>query len=178
MDGEPVEGGPSLFGVQDEQGIRRTFTELFAEAFPFYLSIGMSSEEFWRGNPYLARAFRKAWELKRRERNRELWYQGAYFYDALVKVAPYMRAAMSKAHIEPGKYMDRPFPLTDREAKQREEEARRQQFERMIQALDRESADNAKKRREAQETGPAKKAKKPRTGRKTAKEAGENANQH
>lgn len=144
----------------------------------------MSAKQFWRGDPSLTRAYRKAYDLKRRERNWEMWMQGAYFYDALAKIAPYMRAALSSTRVEPGKYVEKPFPLTEKEAREREEEARRQQFERMIQMLDKESAENARKRREEQDKAqekarkPETLKKKPRTGRRKTKEAGGNADQH
>ena len=76
MDGDPVEEEPS-------QKRPITLAELFDSVFPQYLAIGMSSAEYWHGDPKLVRAYRKAWEMKRDQRNWEMWLQGMYYYDAL-----------------------------------------------------------------------------------------------
>ena len=51
--------------------------------FPFYLSIGMSSAEYWEGDSTLARYFRKAYELKQEQNDYNFWQQGMYVYDAV-----------------------------------------------------------------------------------------------
>jgi hypothetical protein len=61
----------------------KTNAEIFEEAFPFYLAIGMSYAEYWAGDPILARYYRKAYLIKQEEQNNAAWLQGMYFYDAL-----------------------------------------------------------------------------------------------
>lgn len=57
--------------------------ELFWSALPTYLAIGMTAEEFWHGEPRLARAYREA-DLMRREREAIAeWRQGAYVLRAI-----------------------------------------------------------------------------------------------
>ena len=62
---------------------RKTETEIFEEAFPFYLAIGMSYAEYWEGDPKLAQYFRKAYLIKQEEYNNNAWLQGLYIYDAI-----------------------------------------------------------------------------------------------
>jgi hypothetical protein len=61
----------------------KTYAEIFEESFPFYLAIGMSSAEYWTGDPSLVRYFRKAYKIKQEEINNNAWLQGLYVYDAI-----------------------------------------------------------------------------------------------
>jgi hypothetical protein len=61
----------------------KTYTEIFEESFPFYLAIGMSSAEYWEGEPSLTRYYRKAYKIKQEEINNNAWLQGLYVYDAI-----------------------------------------------------------------------------------------------
>lgn len=93
-------------------------TEQFYEHLPFYLSIGMTYEQYWDGDCLLAKYYRKAHELKQKRRNQELWLQGAYFYEALCDVAPVLHAFAKKGtKVTP--YVEEPFALTDKEVKER-----------------------------------------------------------
>ena len=60
-----------------------SYTETFYRDLPWYLSIGMTPEQYWDGDCMLAKYYRKAQELRRQERNTELWLQGLYVYDAV-----------------------------------------------------------------------------------------------
>lgn len=57
--------------------------ELFWDALPQYLAIGMSAEEFWHGPFDLAVAYRKAWEIGRDVRYADEWRAGVYVKEAL-----------------------------------------------------------------------------------------------
>ena len=78
-------GGGLLNNSPDSQS---TASQLFEEAFPFYLSIGMSSAEYWTGDPVLARYFREAYQLKQEQQDYNAWLQGMYFYEALSTALP------------------------------------------------------------------------------------------
>ena len=159
MDGQPVTAEPSDSGLQTdpETGIivgAATFTEIFREAFPQYLSMGMSYDEFWNREPWLVKAYRKAWEMKVSQRNWEMWMQGGYIYDALLKVAPVMSGGGMghKGKVEPGKYPDRPYPLTEKEVRKQEEARRRAALQKMLAVFTAESEQNkAKQEQEKQD---------------------------
>lgn len=146
MDGDPVTGELS----QDQ--IPKTFTEVFLRMFPQYLALGMSYDEFWRGPASLVKAYREAEELRRHQEEWARWRQGAYFYDALLRVAPVMRASFGGGKVEPGRYPDEPWPLTEKEARERAEAREKENYERYIERMELASARELKRRAEAEET--------------------------
>lgn len=94
-----------------------TFTRLsdvFWEALPQFLAIGMAADEFWHGDPRLAAAYRRAWEQRCRERQWAEWRAG--LYHAL---------AVGCCLSEKAEYPDRPLGTveTDGERQVREERA-------------------------------------------------------
>lgn len=87
-----------------------SYEEEFNRAFSFFLSIGMPSEEFWRGEPTLCQGYLKAEEMRRNRRNEELWMQGMYIYEALCDVSPLFRA-FGKKGTKAHPYTKEPYPL-------------------------------------------------------------------
>jgi hypothetical protein len=92
----------------------KSYTKLFYEIFPFYLSIGMTPEQYWDGDATLARYYRKAEELRRKRKNEELWLQGMYIYEALCDVSPVLNA-FAKKGTKPNPYSDHPYSITNKE---------------------------------------------------------------
>ena len=91
-----------------------SYTAVFNDLFPYYLMIGMSPEQYWDGDPALAKYYRKADELRRKRRNEELWLQGMYIYEALCDVSPVMNA-FAKKGTKPRPYSDHPYAITVKE---------------------------------------------------------------
>lgn len=86
----------------------------FYEVLPFYLSIGMTWDEYWNGDPYIAKAYRQAFvEKRKRQRdydNFHAWLQGMYIYEAVADVAPVLHAFAKKGtKIRP--YSKQPYEL-------------------------------------------------------------------
>ena len=71
----------------------------------------MTPEQYWDGKPGLARDYRKAEHIRREQKNTELWLQGAYVYQAIVRVAPILQA-FAKKGTKPQPYLEEPFSLT------------------------------------------------------------------
>lgn len=88
----------------------------------YALSIGMSLDEYWYGDPELINVYLKAEELRNRKKNNEFWIQGAYFYYALCSSSP-MFNSLAKDH-KPKPYLKEPFALNEEE----EEERKYQKF--------------------------------------------------
>ena len=125
MDSELVSSSLSATkGSGRESSLPYTYTEKFYELFPYYLSIGMSSEQYWEGDCMLAKYYRKAEELRTDRRNQELWLQGLYIYEALCDVAPVLRAFTAKG-TKPTPYSSKPYPLNDKQSRLDEEEKQR-----------------------------------------------------
>ena len=101
-----------------------TYTEKFYELFPYYLSIGMTPEQYWDGDCTLAKYYRKAEELRIDKRNQELWLQGMYIYEALCDVSPVLHAYAKKG-TKPTPYSTEPYPLNNKQSKRDEEEKQR-----------------------------------------------------
>lgn len=81
--------------------------------------MGMSYEQYWEQDPYLAIAYRKAHRLKREAENEYAWLQGIYIYDAFAVV---LANAFKKRGTKDENYFERPidiFPLTAEEKEQR-----------------------------------------------------------
>ena len=82
--------------------------EIFDKAFPLYLSMGMTYNEFYREDHTLVIAYREAYKRKREERNQEMWLMGAYVYQAISRVSPLL--IPFNKHPKPEPYLDKPFP--------------------------------------------------------------------
>jgi hypothetical protein len=101
-----------------------TYTEKFYELFPYYLSIGMTFDQYWNDDCTLVKYYRKAEELRNEKRNQELWLQGMYVYEALCDVAPVLHA-FAKKGTRPAPYSTKPYAITEKQIKQDEEEKQR-----------------------------------------------------
>lgn len=83
------------------------------------MAMGMTWDEYWYGDPRMAIAYRKAYELKCKRQNHDAWLQGMYIYEALVDVAPILRAFSKET--KPTPYSKQPYALTEDDAKKRKE---------------------------------------------------------
>ena len=125
-----VTSSESVEGDGQSVPFSNSYTSKFYEVFPYYLSIGMTPEQYWDGDPSLPKYYRKADELKWKRKNQELWLQGMYIYEALCDVSPILHA-FAKRGTKPSPYPDHPYSLT---ANEREDEKKKQE------ARDREKA--------------------------------------
>ena len=123
MDSELVSSSLSATGggEQDGSAPSLTYTEKFYELFPYYLSIGMTYEQYWNGDCTLTKYYRRADEIKKERLNEELWLQGMYIYEALCDVSPILHA-FAKKGTKPVPYSDKPYSITAEQVKRAEEE--------------------------------------------------------
>ncbi len=101
-----------------------TYTEQFYEVFPYYLSIGMTFDQFWNDDPSLARYYRRAAEINVERKNQELWLQGLYVYEAICDVAPILQA-MAKKGTKARPYPEQPYAITEKQRRREVEEKER-----------------------------------------------------
>ena len=106
----------------------QSYGKIFEQLCPYYMSIGMSYDEFWNGDVSAVKAYRMANELRDRRMNQELWLQGKYIYDALCSVSPLFRFSTKPTKSEP--YVQEPYPITAAEVREREERKAREEEER------------------------------------------------
>ena len=112
-----VTSSESVAGDGQSVPFSNSYTTKFYEVFPFYLSIGMTPEQYWDGDPSLAKYYRKAYELQRKRRNEDLWLQGMYIYEALCDVSPLLQA-FAKKGTKAHPYVDHPYSITSYERKE------------------------------------------------------------
>lgn len=108
----------------------KSISAVLQELCPRYMAYGMSYDDYWHGDPEKAIAYRKVFELKQDVKNFDMWLQGKYVYDAICAVSPILRA-FSKAK-KPVDYLESPYPLSEQQAKVKEEEKERKQYEMML----------------------------------------------
>lgn len=96
-----------------------SYSEIFDKFFPYYLSWGMTEEQYWNGDASLAKAYRTKHKLEIEQRNQELWMQGLYIYEALLSVSPMFHDFAKNP--KPLPYRDKPFPLTKEAVEKLEE---------------------------------------------------------
>ncbi len=104
MGGELVKAQPS-------------YREIFYQCFPLYLSMGMSAEEYWDDDPWLAYYYRKAYRLKLSEKSQEAWLQGIYFSKAIEATIGNMFAKKGSQKLS---YPSEPFAFTKEDAERQE----------------------------------------------------------
>ena len=105
-----------------------TYTKRFHEQFPYYLSIGMTPEQYWDGDPEWARAFRKADEIRMERKNQELWLQGMYVYEAICDASPILHD-FAKRGTKPHPYADKPYPISEKQHKRNKADAEKAKFD-------------------------------------------------
>ena len=105
-----------------------TYTERFNELFPYYLSIGMTPDQYWNGDTEWARAYRKADEMRMERKNQELWLQGMYIYEAICDASPILHD-FAKKGTKPHPYVDKPYPITEKQHKRNKEDAEKAKFD-------------------------------------------------
>ena len=73
------------------------------------MAYGMTYEQFWDGDPWMVRAYKKADEIKQERENQAAWLQGLYVYEAIADMAPILHP-FSKAK-KPHPYPSEPYEL-------------------------------------------------------------------
>lgn len=96
--------------------------------------MGMSYDEFWNGPVWLAESYRKTYEMRKRNEEFARHRQGMYFMQALTVALQ----GFNKDKSQVVKYPDRPWPITEEEAQEREEQNYRDYIARMRANSDRE----------------------------------------
>ena len=86
--------------------------EVFWEAYPAYLAMGMTSDEYWNGDAQACVAYRKAYKEKLELQDAMLWRQGLYVYHAMCCVAPYFNSIKPR---KPEHYLEHPFGIVEKE---------------------------------------------------------------
>ena len=100
--------GESFTKNGDSRVESTSLTKIFEHECPYYMSYGMSFDEYWNGDAYLVKFYRDAYKLKIRYDDVFMWKQGMYIYEALCDVSPILHA-FSKKGTKPLQYRSKPM---------------------------------------------------------------------
>lgn len=111
---------------------RYPYTHVFEEKFPYYISIGMTYDQYWNDDPGLTVLYRKADKLRLNRINEQAWLQGMYIYDAISRLAPVLRP-FAKKGTKAQPYPSEPYSLetdehSEEKAKTEKENAEKKQM--------------------------------------------------
>lgn len=111
------------------------YTKLFEEVCPYYMSIGVTYDQFWNGDFEICQYARKAEKMRRDRINQESWINGIYMFRALLDAAPAFHDFGDGKTLELSYSVTEPFPLTAKDADVQEENRKRQAQEKMLDTL-------------------------------------------
>lgn len=108
-------------------------TEWFVELEPYYLTIGMTHDQYWNDDPWLVWTYREAHKKRLDMRSQEMWLQGLYNFNALsIALGNFGNSLGGKKRKRKAmEYMKEPIkitPLTEEEKKAKEQEAARDEL--------------------------------------------------
>ena len=83
---------------------------------------GMTYDQFWYGDPWIAKTFREYYLLKRKVENENMWIQGSYFYSALQAV---ISTAFGKKR---EKYVTQPLDIFPKTKAEKDAEIRQKKY--------------------------------------------------
>lgn len=92
---------------------------------------GMTYDEYWNGPNDAPLQYKKAWDLKQKNENRNMWIQGMYIYTCLNDLFPLFNPMVKKG-TKPKEYIDSPLPMNEKEVEEYEERKRRKQYQKML----------------------------------------------
>lgn len=127
----------------------KSYTEVFETAAPVYIGVyGMTYDQFWRDDPWIAKTMRDAWVARRKAENERDWLLGAYNYQALCTA---LSNAFRKKGTPAEKYLEKPFPIfpPTKEEIERENAKERAKIEAVYDSLLRQQ--RQRNQREAEE---------------------------
>lgn len=111
--------------------------ETFKELCPYFISIGMTYDEFWKDDVTKTRDYLKAYRIKQERENEmtqwNIWKQGVYIYEALCDVSPVLHA-FAKRGTKPLPYPEAPYGMEGYvKEKQKEKEENYEPTEQEVQ---------------------------------------------
>ena len=89
-----------------------SLSDEFKKACPHFITMGMTYEQFWYGDPTIAKSYLNAFKIKQKREmeilDYKMWKQGMYIYEALCDVSPILHA-FSKKGTKPLPYPEVPY---------------------------------------------------------------------
>lgn len=108
-----------------EKPQKRSDTEIFEEYCPYYMSLGMTYDQYWDGDNLLPKYYYQAEELRKDRIDAEMWTQAMYIYEAICDATPLMRP-FAKPGTKAVPFRSKPFREEMRERKKPENRAKQE----------------------------------------------------
>lgn len=115
-----MDGGLVSDNTAGEQIPRLAYTTQFYEAFPYYLAIGMTHEQYWEQDCELVKYYRKAAKIRLALDNQQAWLNGLYVYEAVGDLIPLLQFGAKKPKSRP--YPSKPFEFDAKKVQKSQEE--------------------------------------------------------
>lgn len=96
---------------------------------PWYMSIGMTYDEYWNGEGEMCEDYRHAHEYRQIEQNKMMWIQGLYIHDAFAVV---LSNAFSKRGSTPKRYTEAPYPINSKMVKDEKDRKAKEAMARIL----------------------------------------------
>lgn len=96
----------------------------------YALALGMSYNDYWFNHYDMINHYINAEKIRQRQRNMEMWLQGAYVYHAIGNLVPVLNP-FSKDH-KPKPYPKEPFPISQEDVDALEERRKQRIFKYMM----------------------------------------------
>lgn len=142
-------------GSVTEKQEKKTYSKIsdyFHEAFPMYLAIGMTYEQFWEQESWLVKSFRKANQIRLDEINYSAWLHGVYVLNALQTGIPVVLNGIAKERIQLPDFPNKPIDFTEKSKAEQEKKQMELQRAHMQAIAEQFNATFRKKRQANQET--------------------------
>ena len=95
------------------------------------MAMGMSYDDFWHGDVRMVKAYRQAYRLKKQISSSEQHMMGLYVYHAICDASPLFAFKPQ----DPIRYLDEPFPIDEKEVRERKERKEREHYLEMIERM-------------------------------------------
>ena len=109
----------------------KTASEIFHEAFPEYIAMGMSYREFWELDSSLVKDYRRANKIKQDQANYQAWLTGLYMLNALNSGVPVSVVGFAKHKVELPHFPEKPIDFEAQTKEERAKKERAKQFTKM-----------------------------------------------
>lgn len=100
---------------------------------PVYMAMGMSYDDYWNGDPYMAKYYREAHKQRVKNENSMLYLQAQYFYEVMGCMASLYDPFGKRRKAE--KFRDRPYDLFPEDVEATREREERERYESMRERL-------------------------------------------
>ena len=108
---------------------KETLKETFHRLLPWYLSMGMTYQEYWDDIPELTKYYRDAYQYVRKSKNEEMWREGYYIY---IAVSTALSNGFRKKGASAIDYLEEPIPFTRLELMEKQEKEDRSRLARIM----------------------------------------------